>query len=87
MKMKLRINLRSIDIVRRFVDYTNELSFEAFVKSGRYTVDAKSVMGIFSLDLLEDLELILEPQTEEDSKKIVKFIDDITELGVVVGEE
>ena len=44
-----KISLNSIDKVKAFV---NEIS-----KSGRYVIDAKSIMGIFSLDLSKPIDL------------------------------
>lgn len=53
--MFVRIN--SVDKVRDFVDTTTKLEFDVDLVSGRYVVDAKSIMGIFSLDLSKPIEL------------------------------
>ncbi len=45
------IQLRSINDVKEFVRIVNEYAFDIDLASGRYVVDAKSIMGIFSLDL------------------------------------
>lgn len=47
------VNLRldSINDVKRFVQAVSLCDFEVDLQSGRYIVDAKSIMGIFSLDL------------------------------------
>ena len=49
------INLRSIVDVKNFVNITNRFDFDIDLESGRYVVDAKSIMGIFSLDLSKPL--------------------------------
>lgn len=54
---KVFISLNSIDDVKVFVNEVNMLPCDADLISGRYTVDAKSIMGIFSLDLSKPIEL------------------------------
>ena len=51
----VKISLNSIDKVKAFV---NEISkFDCDLVSGRYVIDAKSIMGIFSLDLSKPIDL------------------------------
>lgn len=45
------IALKSINDVKDFVNIVNKYDFDVDLTSGRYVVDAKSIMGIFSLDL------------------------------------
>lgn len=52
-----QINLQSIDDVKAFVHLVNDYPFEVDLASGRYIVDAKSIMGIFSLDLTTPVEV------------------------------
>ena len=47
----LNILLNSMNDVRIFVNIVNKYEFDVDLTSGRYVVDAKSIMGIFSLDL------------------------------------
>ena len=54
---KMKISLGSIEAVKEFVALTNSYSFDSDLVSGRYAVDAKSIMGIFSLDLSKELTL------------------------------
>lgn len=55
---KAKIKLDSISDVKEFVTAVSMCDFEVDLISGRYTVDAKSIMGIFSLDLSNAIELI-----------------------------
>lgn len=48
---KFNISLSSINDVKNFVNIVTKYDFEIDLSSGRYIVDAKSIMGIFSLDL------------------------------------
>ncbi|MDE7398197.1 MAG: HPr family phosphocarrier protein [Oscillospiraceae bacterium] len=52
---KIRIN--AIDDVKNFVALVTRVDYDVDIISGRYAIDAKSIMGIFSLDLSKDLEL------------------------------
>ena len=53
------IKLNTLEDVRRFVNTVTAFEGEIDLKSGRYTVDAKSIMGIFSLDLLNPVEMTI----------------------------
>lgn len=53
----VKIRLTSINDVRDFVDAVRKYDMEIDLSSGRYVVDAKSIMGIFSLDLLQPITL------------------------------
>ena len=53
----VNIMLKSIDDVKNFVNLVNKYDFEVDLISGRYVVDAKSIMGIFSLDLSRPIKL------------------------------
>ena len=47
----VQISLNSIDKVKSFVNAITQFEFDFDLISGRYVIDAKSIMGIFSLDL------------------------------------
>ncbi len=51
------IKLSSIEDVRNFVNIVSKYEIDIDLSSGRYVVDAKSIMGIFSLDLLKPIKL------------------------------
>lgn len=74
---KCIIKLNSIDDVKEFCALTNSCRFDVDVLSGRYAVDAKSIMGIFSLDLTKEVELVVHASDEESEDffdEIKKFI-------------
>jgi len=57
-KMKtVKISLNSIDKVKAFVNDVTKFSTDFDLVSGRYVIDAKSIMGIFSLDLSKAIDL------------------------------
>ena len=47
----VKISLNSIDKVKSFVNEITKYDYDFDLVSGRYVIDAKSIMGIFSLDL------------------------------------
>ena len=51
------IMLHSINDVKVFVNTVNKYDFDVDLTSGRYIVDAKSIMGIFSLDLSKPIKV------------------------------
>lgn len=51
------IMLHSINDVKTFVNSVNKYDFDVDLTSGRYVVDAKSIMGIFSLDLSKPIKV------------------------------
>ena len=55
---KMEIILPSIKEVRDFVNLVVLADYEVDLAQGRYIVDAKSIMGIFSLDLLSPITVI-----------------------------
>ena len=68
------IRLSTIEDVRNFVNAVTACDFEVDLASGRYLVDAKSIMGIFSLDLLHPIQMTIHSDNcEEFEKKIAPF--------------
>ena len=53
----VKISLNSIDKVKSFVNDITKFSNDFDLVSGRYVIDAKSIMGIFSLDLSKPIDL------------------------------
>ena len=60
-----KIKLNSIEDVKEFTSLANSMTYEMDLISGRYAVDARSIMGIFSLDLTKTLTLVLHCSDEE----------------------
>jgi len=56
---KMQIKLSTIEDVRSFVSLLAKYTVDLDLQSGRYTVDARSLMGIFSLDLLKPIDFII----------------------------
>ncbi len=55
----VQICLNSIDKVKAFVNEITKFDTDFDLVSGRYVIDAKSIMGIFSLDLSKPIDLCI----------------------------
>ncbi|MBU9738352.1 HPr family phosphocarrier protein [Diplocloster agilis] len=63
----VRISLNSIDKVKSFVNDITRFDNDFDLVSGRYVIDAKSIMGIFSLDLSKPIDLNIHAEENIDS--------------------
>ena len=72
----VKISLNSIDKVKAFVNEVTKYDAEFDLVSGRFVIDAKSIMGIFSLDLSKpiDLNIHSENNIDEILAKLDEFI-------------
>ena len=66
------ISLNSIDKVKAFVNDTTKFDSDFDLVSGRYVIDAKSIMGIFSLDLSKPIDLNI--HSEDDVNAILDVL-------------
>jgi len=62
----VKISLNSIDKVKSFVNDITKFDNEFDLVSGRYVIDAKSIMGIFSLDLSKPIDLNIHAENNMD---------------------
>ncbi len=74
----VKISLNSIDKVKAFVNEVAKFDAEFDLVSGRYVIDAKSIMGIFSLDLSKSIDLNIHSESDVDEilDKLSEFIVD-----------
>ena len=70
----VQISLNSIDKVKNFVNYLTKFNTDFDLVSGRYVVDAKSIMGIFSLDLSKPIDLNIQADEGEELDNILKTL-------------
>ena len=52
------IILKDFEAVKKFVDIVNEKPYDVELLSGKYVINAKSIMGVFSLDLTKPLIMV-----------------------------
>lgn len=77
----LKIRLNTINDVKEFVNITNKYDFDIDLVCGRYAIDGKSIMGIFSLDLTKIIEVQAHVYTADN------FIDELRKFVVDDDEE
>ncbi|HHX12045.1 MAG TPA: HPr family phosphocarrier protein [Clostridiales bacterium] len=68
----IKISLNSIDKVKAFVNDITKFDTDFDLVSGRYVIDAKSIMGIFSLDLSKSIDLSI--HSEENLDQILEIL-------------
>ena len=68
----VQISLNSIANVKSFVNDITKFNNDFDLVSGRYVIDAKSIMGIFSLDLSKPINLNI--HAEENMEDILKVL-------------
>ncbi len=68
----VQISLNSIDKVKSFVNDITKFDYDFDLVSGRYVIDAKSIMGIFSLDLSKPIDLNI--HAEEDVAEVMNVL-------------
>ena len=61
----VQISLNSIDKVKSFVNEITKYDYDFDLVSGRYVIDAKSIMGIFSLDLSKPIDLNIHAEIQD----------------------
>ena len=62
----VKICLNSIEKVKSFVNAITRFDVDFDLVSGRYVIDAKSIMGIFSLDLSKPIDLNIHAEDNAD---------------------
>ena len=69
----VQISLNSIDKVKSFVNDVTKFNYDFDLVSGRYVIDANSIMGIFSLDISKPIDLNIHSDGDaEDVMAILK---------------
>lgn len=68
----VQISLNSIDKVKSFVNDLAKFDSDFDLVSSRYVIDAKSIMGIFSLDLSKPIDLNI--HAEQDVDQILEVL-------------
>ena len=69
-----QILIDSIDKVKAFVNEIGRFDCDFDLISGRYVIDAKSILGIFSLDISKPIELDIHVNDESEAAEIMKAL-------------
>lgn len=73
--MRVLVNINNIDTVKKFVNTVSKLDdVELDLVSGRYVIDAKSIMGIFSIDISKPVKLEIHAQKAGRAEEVIKIL-------------
>lgn len=75
---EVKVRLGTIERVKDFVNAVTRLDCDVDIVSGRYVIDAKSIMGIFSIDLSRAVNLRIHADGES-AEKALQVIGDFVE--------
>lgn len=64
-----KLTLNTFDKVKKFVNIANSFEFGVDVMQGKYIVDGKSVMGMFSLNLTEPVTVVIDTNKLEEIRE------------------
>lgn len=68
------VSLPSSDTVQHFVEALTPLEGDFELVSGKYILDARSLMGIFSLDLTQPIQLKIYNDSPKNLRAVQPFI-------------
>lgn len=68
---EFNVKLSTINDVKIFVNTVMRFNYDIDLISGRYAIDAKSIMGIFSIDLSKELKLVAHTNDAEELKNAI----------------
>ena len=73
---QIQVMLTSIEEVKNFVSLTNKYAFPIQMTTEKYKIDAKSIMGVFSLDLSKPINVVVEsdaPEVQDFLAQVAQF--------------
>ena len=74
---KVEIKLSLAENVKTFVNIVNHYDFDMDLRAGRHVVDAKSILGIFSLDLSKPISLEIDDESTKDTEAVQNLLNEI----------
>ena len=73
---QIQVMLTSMEEVKNFVSLTNKYAFPIQMTTEKYKIDAKSIMGVFSLDLSKPINVVVEsdaPEVQDFLAQVAQF--------------
>ncbi|MFV0466504.1 MAG: HPr family phosphocarrier protein [Lachnospiraceae bacterium] len=68
---KFSVLLDSVEKIKNFCDVTNQFDIDVDVIAGHYMIDAKSILGILSMDLTEPIKFKIHTMEEAEADGII----------------
>ena len=72
----IKVQFRGLDSVKNFVNILSKFDNDFDIVDKRYVIDAKSIMGLFSLDLTHSLDLKIYSEDEAVVKSVIESLDE-----------
>lgn len=72
--IKKTVSINSINKVKEFVNITSKTNLDVDLSTGRYVIDAKSIMGVFSLDLSKNISLCIHADECDEANEYLNAI-------------
>ena len=72
--LETTVRISQVERVKDFNQIVSKMDCDIDMGSGRYIIDAKSIMGIFSLDLSKDIKLIIYSDNKQYLEDLKDFI-------------
>ena len=75
---KIIIKLNDFSKAKKFINEVSKFESDIDAIKDRYIVDAKSIVGIFTLDLSKPITVVLHSDNEEETKRFTEVMDEFT---------
>lgn len=76
MNTKITINLNDFKKIKKFNQSVSTFESDIDLVKGRYIIDAKSTIGIFTLDLSVPVDVLIHSENEEDIKRFNEVMEE-----------
>ena len=76
MNKEVIVSLNTIQKVKDFVNIIDKFESDVDIEQGKYVIDAKSIMAIFSLNLLEPMVVKMDSENEEEMESFSRVMEE-----------
>lgn len=74
MKNKFAVKLNNIETLKNFISDISKFESNIDAIRGRYVIDAKSIMGMFSIDLSQSVDILIYSDNERELEKFKEIM-------------
>ena len=75
MNKKITIRLNDFSKIKKFNNEVVKFESDIDLVKGRYVIDSKSIMGVFTLDLSTSVDVIIHSENEEEIKRFNEIME------------
>lgn len=70
----MKVTFKEIKDIQAFVNMASKLTGKVYVKSGEYTMNAKSLLGVMAIVEENPNDIVIETESEEDTQIMFNFL-------------